>query len=351
MTSSSQSVREALFGTSIDFLKHTLEKATESIETRSVKLADGATVILHELGLLEFVPSANDNNIKPTKLILSAGIHGNETAPIEIVSQQISQIVTGAIEPNVQVLYILGNPESMQISERFVSINMNRLFAGAFKNYEVNADNEYELKRAEQLESYVRDFYLKAPNNQRMHLDLHTAIKPSFHKTFAIRPHSDKSINNKSRQLLLAMGIEALLQHNKKSTTFSYFTAAEFDAEAYTLELGRVKAFGENNPKDFALAIECLDCLVKDNEIRQFNPADLIEYKVVAEIIKNSETFKFNVSDSVENFTAFPRGFLMAEDSDYQYKVAFDKEAIVFPNINVPVGQRVAVMVTQINSD
>ena len=147
------------------------------------------------------------------------------------------------------------------------------------------------------------------------------------------------------------MGIEAVLQHNKPSTTFSYYTNNAFNAEAYTLELGKVKPFGENNPEDFAQAIDCLNALVEDSDTQDLNADNLIEYKVVAEIIKNSEDFKFYVKDDVENFTPFPQGSLIAEDFDYNYRVAFSEEAVVFPNTNVPVGQRVAVMVTRVNDE
>ena len=61
--------------------------------------------------------------------------------------------------------------------------------------------------------------------------------------------------------------------------------------------------------------------------------------------MKNSDEFKFYIPDNVENFTVYPQGYLIAEDFDYDYRVVFERESVVFPNINVPIGQRVAVMV------
>jgi succinylglutamate desuccinylase len=303
-----------------------------------------------ERGILQITPKQTAKDLTNTKIVISCAIHGNETAPIEIVSRLISEIAKGKIEPQVELLFILGNPESMLIGDRFVSINMNRLFAGAYKKYTVDQTNQYELKRAEQLEQIVSDFFADNDPTQpsiKQHFDLHTAIKPSYHKTFAIRPHCASAISQASKDLLSAMGIEAVLQHKKVSTTFSYFSVEKFNAEAYTLELGKVKKFGDNIKQDFVKAEDTLTALIKNQPIQTNSENDLIEYKVVAEIIKNSEDFKFYIEDNVENFTPFPQGYLIAEDIDYNYRVAFEQESVVFPNVNVPVGQRVAVMVAK----
>lgn len=279
--------------------------------------------------------------------VISCGVHGNETAPIEIVSRLINQIVTGNLEPKVNLLFILGHPVAMAAGERFISINMNRLFAGAHKNYPRSQENQYELTRAARLETLVEDFFSSRPQNRKIHFDLHTAIKPSYHKTFAIRPFTQTGISNDSRKLLLAMGIEAVLQHNKPSTTFSYYSVERFAAEAYTLELGKVKKFGENNPQDFRSAIDSLEAIIENRALKPTDPRELVEYKVVAEIVRHSDEFKFYVADDIPNFTAFPQGSLIAEDVDFNYRVAHQEESVVFPNTKVPNGQRVAVMVTR----
>lgn len=334
-----------------------LEVETGFIELSSnseAETSDNWTVLPNGVQLQ--YPEQGVLNIKPAEAsreycVISCGVHGNETAPIEIVSKLISQICKGLVTPAINLLFILGNPESMLISKRFVSINMNRLFNGAYKDYEQSHENQYELARAEKLESVVHAFFAQDSKSTKRHLDLHTAIKPSFHKTFAIRPYSAHLVSHENKKLLEALGIEAVLQHNKPSTTFSAFSVEQFGAEAYTLELGKVKPFGANNIEDFKAAVSCLNAIVQDKPVSGASAGDLIEYKVVAEIIKKSESFKFHVSESVENFTAFPQGYLIAEDEDYNYRVAYQNESVVFPNPNVPVGQRVAVMVTQRDED
>ena len=99
--------------------------------------------------------------------------------------------------------------------------------------------------------------------------------------------------------------------------------------------------------QDFQRAIDCLNLLVENRNLANLDISELVEYKVVAEIIKHTDEFKFNVPDDVENFTPYPQGFLIAEDENYNYRVAFQNEGVVFPNPNVPVGQRVAVMVAR----
>jgi succinylglutamate desuccinylase len=248
------------------------------------------------------------------------------------------------------MLIILGNPRATQLQSRFVSINLNRLFNGAYKEYETSEENRYEMERAKELEGFVQQFFERYSTLKKYHFDCHTAIKPSFHKTFAIRPYQKSSINKQSLALLQAFGIEAVLQHNKPSTTFSAYSVDQFAAEAYTLELGKVKPFGHNDLSEFAAAINTLEKLTTgiQPEVAQIR---VTEYKVVAEIIKNSESFELLVDENAPNFTAYPQGTLIARDDNYEYRVAHQSEAVVFPNTKVPVGQRVAVMVTPLNVD
>ncbi|TMP70203.1 succinylglutamate desuccinylase, partial [Pseudoalteromonas ruthenica] len=55
---------------------------------------------------------------------------GNETAPIEICDQLIQSIIKGELVLKQRVLFIYGNPKSINIAKRFVEENLNRLFNG-----------------------------------------------------------------------------------------------------------------------------------------------------------------------------------------------------------------------------
>lgn len=52
-------------------------------------------------------------------------------------------------------------------------------------------------------------------------------------------------------------GIEALLLNGKPTGTFSYYTSHRFDALSCTLELGKVRCFGENALSDFCSPTLC----------------------------------------------------------------------------------------------
>jgi succinylglutamate desuccinylase len=99
--------------------------------------------------------------------------------------------------------------------------------------------------------------------------------------------------------------------------------------------------------QEFAAIRKNLAALISGEavETRPFNNKDFNLFRVKTELIKKSEDFKLNIADNVENFTEFKHGFVLAEDSQGNYVVEQDGEAIVFPNASVPVGQRAGLIV------
>ncbi|MDP1013847.1 succinylglutamate desuccinylase/aspartoacylase family protein [Klebsiella pneumoniae] len=45
-------------------------------------------------------------------MLLSSGIHGNETAPIELLDRLLHGIARGEIKPRNRILFLFGNPEA-----------------------------------------------------------------------------------------------------------------------------------------------------------------------------------------------------------------------------------------------
>jgi hypothetical protein len=79
------SVKEQLFGANRDWLAHTTSSTTRVTEEKVVVMDDGTGVQLQDAGLLYLTPPESLAN-NGESLIISAGVHGNETAPIEVLN-------------------------------------------------------------------------------------------------------------------------------------------------------------------------------------------------------------------------------------------------------------------------
>ncbi|MGE8457742.1 MAG: succinylglutamate desuccinylase, partial [Pseudomonas alloputida] len=79
-------------------------------------------------GALEVRPAESEDC--GLDLLLSAGIHGNETAPIELLERLLHGVANGKIKPRARVLFLFGNPAAIRKGERFVEQDINRLFNG-----------------------------------------------------------------------------------------------------------------------------------------------------------------------------------------------------------------------------
>ncbi len=334
---------ESLFGPE-GFLQFTLsnKKATPD---NSVTLANGVTVEQWDTGVLHFKPK--ENHETQNNLVISAGVHGNETAPIEIVESLVSEIFNGVLEVNNNLLVILANPIAMNIGKRFSVENMNRLF----KNNLVidNCFNNYERKRAKKLMKFTKRF-LELNTGERIHLDLHTAIRGSQYPKFAMSPNDPGDIKLKDQiKFLQDCGIEAILNSSKNSSTFSAYTSREFSATSFTIELGKARPFGDNDMNDFQDAISSLRSIISDGDSSTNEESDKFPevkiFNVSEEIVKRTGDFKLCFDDNIENFTEFQPGQLLAEDHNYTYQVKSQGERILFPNAGVAIGQRALVII------
>jgi succinylglutamate desuccinylase len=278
-------------------------------------------------------------------IIISAAIHGNETAPVEIMGALISDLLANKYSLKVRLMVIFGNIEAMRKGERYLNIDLNRLFSGHYVHY----PDRMETQRAATLQQVVADFYGAAKNKFKLHFDLHTAIKPSYHATFGLLPylpggHYDPDMI----AWLQSIGLDALVVNHTPAATFSYFTSNEFGVSSCTLELGKAQPFGHNDLLKFERIRIGLVNLVLGQTTEHHPSSALITYKVSQVLIKQSEQFKLHIDDNAENFSEFPEGFILASDQNIKYRVNTSQGYILFPNNDVKIGFRAGLLLEKV---
>lgn len=318
-------------------------------QSQNWQLPNGLKVTMFDSGILQIEPKKSSN----TSLLISSGIHGNETAPMEIVEQIVNDIWNNQLQVNVRLMLMIGNPPAVNIGKRFLGQNLNRLFSAKYAESETK---DYETERAAIIEKAVTNFFQAQSGDDspqvRYHFDLHTAIRPSQYEKFVVYPYMDDRPWDKDHIAFFGgADITTVLLGNQPAGTFSYFTSNQFNALSATVELGKVKPFGENDMQNFSGISDNLKCLIEAKPVKMV-PFDNNRYKVFKvkqEIIKANDDFKLILDDDVKNFTSFDQGTLLASDGNNEkYIVESTGEAIVFPNNNVPVGQRVGVLLEEV---
>ncbi len=327
---------ERLFETG-DFLQITRDNEWH-LDPVDFTLHDGTEAQVWDTGVIMFEPPEYGDK----DIVISSAIHGNETAPIEICDSLIKKIFAGEIQLENRVLFIFGNPASINIEQRFVEENLNRLFNG-HHSLGPGLINK-ERFRAKVLEGYIERFFTSVePGRYRAHYDLHTAIRGSKNEKFAVYPFLHGGKWKKSQfELLHACGVNTFLLMGKPATTFSYHSSYHHGADAFTVELGKVRPFGQNDMSKFAATEQTLEALICGMPFayEPFDAKNFHFFDVYRAVDKDSEAFKLNFADDVENFTDFPVGYVLAEDGDKKYVVDTEGEAIIFPNAGVAIGQR-----------
>jgi len=336
---------------SSDFLEFTLNQHPENFQDDSEFVINNTlqaeTFKAHLLanGILLLLPNHHTNE---KFLVLSAGIHGNETAPMELLRGWCQDIFNGGLRLNTPLLLIIGNPLAAVNATRFMEENLNRLFHLKVLQ---KADN-LEQVRAQEIIRKLTAIQQQYHFEHIVHFDLHTAIRPSKHEKFLALPYVSGNNSQPLLQFWSDCGLTAALRSVAPAATFSYFSQSQMGAISATVELGKVNAFGEND----LLGLTAVDAGVRDfielgswPESKQTKILKL--YQVKAELLKTSDDFKLNIGADFANFSEFESGYILAEDksTDYKYIIDTDKDVLVFPNTNLPVGQRAGLVAECIN--
>ncbi|MBK5011850.1 succinylglutamate desuccinylase [Pseudomonas sp. S60] len=291
-------------------------------------------------GALEVRPAESDDC--GLDVLLSAGIHGNETAPIELLEQLLHGVAKGEIVPRARVLFLFGNPAAIIKGERYIEQDINRLFNGRHEQ-----TSGMEALRAAELEQFARVFFSK-PGRSRLHYDLHTAIRGSKVEQFALYPFKEgRQHSRRELARLAAAGMQAVLLQRKPSITFSAFTYEQLDAEAFTLELGKARPFGQNDEVNLGKLAARLVRILEATEPQAEQSLDGLQlFSVAREIIKHSDSFHLHLPAEIENFSELSKGYLLAEDlAEMRWVVEEEGARIIFPNPKVKNGLRAGILI------
>jgi succinylglutamate desuccinylase len=329
-----------------DFLAYTLAGTRPAANETQGSCAESVRWSWLDEGVLLMEPAVQEEGMR--SVLVSAGVHGDETAPIELLGFLVRDIAQGTAALTCRLLVILGNVDAMREACRYRDDDLNRLFSGRH----LQVPQSSEAPRAAALEQAAMQFFAAASSEPgaRWHIDMHTAIRASAFEQFALLPHTGKPFSRAMFGWLGEARISAVLLHTTKGNTYSHFTAQACGAEACTLELGKVRPFGQNDLTRFAGA---------DRAVRQLlaGMGDDTEanmprvFTVVDQLTKQSDAFELLVAADVANFTAFAKGTVLARDGDYRYVVQYDEERLVFPNATVKPGLRAGLMVIETTQD
>jgi succinylglutamate desuccinylase len=277
-------------------------------------------------------------------VLVSVGVHGDETGPIEVLAQVLDALSQRPLALAVDLMVCVGNIDAIAAGKRFIDADLNRMFRAQRGALAAAA----EAARADAIIEASAAFFDGA-GPLRWHLDLHTAIRPSAYPTFAVVP--DLVADQPKAALIGWLGqaaIGAIIMNPQPSGTYSYYSAEHHGAASSTVELGRVGALGQNDLSLFADAATALDALLR-GAAPATGGAQPHVFRVAQEIIKLSDEFKMAFGRETHNFTALPAGAVIATDGATVYRVGHDEELVVFPNPDVRTGLRAGLMVVRVS--
>ncbi|RUR50801.1 succinylglutamate desuccinylase [Vreelandella populi] len=293
---------------------------------------------LHTPGVLELVP----DRLTPDahSCVFSAAIHGNETAPVELLGSWLSALEADTITLGAPVLVILGNIPALRAQKRFIDTNLNRLFKRDL------ADSGAEPERARELMTAVDRFFAAHKALPKLHYDLHTAIRGSFYPRFVVEPFSDTPTKSEQWQWLAAADMQAVLHQHQTSWTFSHYSKHYHQAQAFTFELGRVAPFGQNDMASLGPMQALLTALSEGKVPSRQPPSSMTFFRVQHELMRQADDFTLCFDTHTPNFSRFEPGTRLACDSVAGDFIVGDTPLhVVFPNAGVEIGARAALLV------
>ncbi|MEQ5820351.1 succinylglutamate desuccinylase [Halomonas sp. SCS19] len=289
-------------------------------------------------GLLRLIPDTVGADARAC--VLSVGIHGNETAPIELLGDCLARLEAGLASVGAPVLVILGNLEAIRRNTRFVETNLNRLF-----RRELDQPGD-EADRARELMAAVDAFFADHSQLPRLHYDLHTAIRDSHYPRFVVDPFAETRTDSEQWHWMAGAGIQAALKQHQHSWTFSHYSKHYHGAQAFTLELGKALPFGHNDLEPLEPMGRLIQSLIAGQLPESGEIQQLDGFAVAVEVFRESEDFALCFADDIPNFTEFAPGTVVARDAQAgDTRIGDEPLKVVFPNARVELGARAALLV------
>lgn len=303
----------------------------------------GFAVSTPEAGMI--VIRAPGTDVERSRLLVSIGIHGDETAPIEMMADILTEFVETPRTLAVDLMIVVGNLAAITQASRFVEVDMNRLFTSEHRAMASDAETH---RTTQIMEATERFFVAGAGRAMQWHLDLHSTIRPSLYARFAIVPvaFGDGSGDELSPALgtwLASAGIEALVFNSLPSSTYSAFSARLSGVEGVTLELGTVSIMGKNSLDHLEKTRDALSGLMKGSPPSTDVPLPIC-FSVSREIRKVTASFDLRCDPATANFTEIAAHTVIATDGSQTYATADRAAHLLFPNPNVAVGQRAGLL-------
>jgi succinylglutamate desuccinylase len=299
----------------------------------------GFTVGLPAKGVLT-VKAARADAARASVLI-SVGVHGDETGPIEMVAHVLDALARTPEALAVDLMLCVGNIDAIAAGKRFIDADLNRMF----RVQRGDLAATFEAGRADALIAATRDFF-EGSGPARWHLDLHTAIRASRYPKFAIVPELiEPAARERLIEWLGQAGIEAVIMNPASAGTYSWWTAEQHGAAGSTVELGRIGTLGQNDLSQFIDASNALDGLLRGHAAVDARMP--LVFDTAQSITKLSDAFTMSFGRETENFTPLKKGEVIATDGDTVYTVKHEEEFVVFPNPDVRVGLRAGIMVVR----
>jgi succinylglutamate desuccinylase len=299
----------------------------------------GFSASLPARGVLRIISTAQAPR---PRLLLSVGVHGDETAPIELLAGLLEGLTAEPHMLGVDLVVVVANLAAIDAGTRFIDADLNRMFRSDRGALQASV----EAARADAIMQAAADFFA-AGDTPKWHLDLHTAIRASRYPTFAVVPEVIAPEHGAPLLAWLASaGIGAAILSPDSVGTFSAYSAQRLGASSATVELGRVAAFGANDLRQFGAARAALERLLHRACMPPGGPAPHL-YRVAQQVTKHSERFVAHFDDATENFAPLAPGSVIAEDGGVVYRAGPQVEYLVFPNPEVRTGLRAGLTVVR----